>query len=75
MYLCGSTADGDAETTIKGGIRSDNDLLVVQNIHFIGAGKDAAALTDDTTPNSALYGSGKADSFGCTFEGYDKAVV
>ena len=75
VYLCGSTADSGTKTTIKGGIRSDNDLLVVQNIHFTGAGKDMVTLTDSTTPNSALYGSGKVDSDGCTFEEYYKAVV
>lgn len=75
VYLCGSTADSGTKTTIKGGIRSDNDLLVVQNIHFTGAGKDMVTLTDGTTPNSALYGSGKVDSDGCTFEEYYKAVV
>ena len=75
VYLCGSTADGGTKTTIKGGIRSDNDLLVVQNIHFTGAGKDLVTLTDGKTPNSALYGSGKVDSDGCTFEEYYKAVV
>ena len=75
VYLCGSTADSGTKTTIKGGIRSDNDLLVVQNIHFTGAGKDMVTLTDSKTPNSALYGSGKVDSDGCTFEKYYKAVV
>lgn len=75
VYLCGSTASSGTKTTIKGGIRSDNDLLVVQNIHFTGAGRSMETLTDGTTPNSALYGSGKVDSDGCTFEGYDKAVV
>lgn len=75
VYLCGSTADSGTKTTIKGGIRSDNDLLVVQNIHFTGAGKDMVTLTDGKTPNSALYGSGKVDSDGCTFEKYYKAVV
>lgn len=75
VYLCGSTADSGTKTTIKGGIRSDNDLLVVQNIHFTGAGKDMVTLTDGKTPNSALYGSGKVDSDGCTFEEYYKAVV
>lgn len=75
VYLCGSTASSGTKTAIKGGIRSDNDLLVVQNIHFTGAGRSMETLTDDTTPNSALYGSGKVDSDGCTFEEYDKAVV
>lgn len=75
VYLCGSTADSGTKTTIKGGIRSDNDLLVVQNIHFTGADKDMVTLTDSKTPNSALYGSGKVDSDGCTFEEYYKAVV
>lgn len=72
VYLEGCKDD---LTTIKGGIRSDNDLLVVQNIHFTGAGKDMVTLTDGKTPNSALYGSGKVDSDGCTFEKYYKAVV
>lgn len=75
VYLCGSTASSGTKTTIKGGIRSDNDLLVVQNIHFTGAGRSMETLTDGTTPNSALYGSGKVDSDGCTFEEYYKAVV
>lgn len=75
VYLCGSTADSGTKTTIKGGIQSDNDLLVVQNIHFTGAGGSMVTLTDGTTPNSALYGSGKVDSDGCTFEEYYRAVV
>ena len=75
VYLCGSTASSGTKTTIKGGIRSDNDLLVVQNIHFTGAGRSMETLADGKTPNSALYGSGKVDSEGCTFEEYDKAVV
>lgn len=75
VYLCGSAADSGTKTTIKGGIRSDNDLLVVQNIHFTGAGGSMETLTDGKTPNSALYGSGKVDSDGCTFEKYYKAVV
>ena len=75
VYLCGSTASSGTKTAIKGGIRSDNDLLVVQNIHFTGAGRSMETLTDGTTPNSALYGSGKVDSDRCTFEEYYKAVV
>lgn len=72
VYLEGCKDD---LTTIKGGIRSDNDLLYARWLHFTGAGRDKEVLTDGKTPNSALYGSGKVDSDGCTFEEYDKAVV
>ena len=72
VYLEGCKDD---LTTIKGGIRSDNDLLYARWLHFTGAGRDKEVLTDGKTPNSALYGSGKVDSDGCTFEGYYKAVV
>lgn len=65
----------DNLTTIKGGIRSDNDLLYARWLHFTGVGRDKEVLTDGKTPNSALYGSGKVDSDGCTFEEYYKAVV
>ena len=72
VYLEGCKDD---LTTIKGGIQSDNDLLYARWLHFTGAGRDKEVLTDGKTPNSALYGSGKVDSDGCTFEEYDKAVV
>lgn len=74
VYLCGNTASNGTKTTINGGIRSDNDLLVVQNIHFTGAGMGVQTLSSGE-PNYALYGSGKVDSDRCTFEGYDKAMV
>ena len=72
VYLEGCKDD---LTTIKGGIQSDNDLLYARWLHFTGAGRDKEVLTDGKTPNSALYGSGKVDSDGCTFEEYYKAVV
>ena len=73
VILYGGMKDG-VPTTIKGGIKSDNDTLSVQNIRFVGAGKEKAAF-EDGMPNSALYGSGRANSARCTFEGYDKAVI
>ena len=75
VYLEGCWDSNGNQTTIKGGIRSDNDLLYARRIRFTGAGRATETLTDGTTPNSALYGSGKVDSEGCTFEEYDKAVV
>ena len=72
VYLEGCKDD---LTAIKGGIRSDNDLLYARWLHFTGAGRNVETLDDGKTPNSALYGSGKVDSDGCTFEEYDKAVV
>ena len=73
VILCGGWKD-DVQTTIEGGIRSDNDTLSVQNIHFVGAGKDKTTF-EDGAQNSALYGVGRANSVRCTFEGYDKAVI
>lgn len=73
VILCGGWKD-DIQTTIEGGIRSDNDTLSVQNIHFVGAGKDKTTF-EDGAQNSALYGVGRANSVRCTFEGYDKAVI
>lgn len=72
VYLEGCKDD---LTAIKGGIRSDNDLLYARWLHFTGAGRNVETLDDGKTPNSALYGSGKVDSDGCTFEEYYKAVV
>lgn len=73
VILYGGMKDG-VPTTIKGGIQSDNDTLSVQNIHFVGAGKDKTTF-EDGAQNSALYGVGRANSVRCTFEGYDKAVI
>lgn len=73
VYLEGCWENG-VQTTINGGIRSDNDLLYVRTIRFTGAGMGVQTLSSGA-PNSALYGSGKVDSEGCTFEGYDKAVI
>ena len=75
VYLEGCWDNNGNQTTIKGGIRSDNDLLYARRLHFTGAGRNVETLNGGTTPNSALYGSGKVDSDGCTFEEYDKAVV
>lgn len=73
VYLEGCWENG-VQTTINGGIRSDNDLLYARRIRFTGAGMGVQTLSSGA-PNSALYGSGKVDSEGCTFEGYDKAVI
>lgn len=76
-------------TILNGGIKSDCDTVSVENIDFRGANyqENDAAYTEaymnsisatwpnSSTPNYALYGSGRGNSVNCSFEGYKQAVV
>lgn len=61
-------------TTIRGGVKLGDAYVVLRNLHFIGAGKDAQVLDDAETPNYAAYGAGQAVYENCVFENYFYAV-
>lgn len=61
-------------TTIKGGVKIEgNQMVSVDSIRFVGAGK-AAKTTTDGKPNSALYGKGEGIPNRCILEDYYCAV-
>lgn len=68
--------NGSITTTIKGGIRFDNDNTNhVGYIHFIGAGKDKMwANAEKTILNEAISGIGQGAPENCVFEEYDIAI-
>lgn len=68
--------NGSITTTIKGGIRFDNDNTNhVGFIHFIGAGKDKMwANAEKTILNEAISGIGQGAPENCIFEEYDIAI-
>lgn len=68
--------NGSITTTIKGGIRFDNDNTNhVGFIHFIGAGKDKMwANAEKTILNEAISGIGQGAPENCVFEEYDIAI-
>lgn len=68
--------NGSITTTIKGGIRFDNDNTNhVGYIHFIGAGKDKMwANAEKTILNEAISGIGQGTPENCVFEEYDIAI-
>ena len=68
--------DGKIATTLKGGIRFDNDNTNhVGFIHFIGAGKDKMwANAEKTILNEAISGIGQGAPENCVFEEYDIAI-
>lgn len=67
---------GKIATTLKGGIRFDNDNTNhVGFIHFIGAGKDKMwANAEKTILNEAISGIGQGAPENCVFEEYDIAI-
>lgn len=67
---------GKIATTLKGGIRFDNDNTNhVGYIHFIGAGKDKMwANAEKTILNEAISGIGQGAPENCVFEEYDIAI-
>ncbi len=86
IVILQGNSDGPYNRTIlKGGIDSNCDTVSVENIDFRGANYQeddtkytenySATCSDGTTPNYALYGSGRGNSVNCTFEGYKQAVV
>lgn len=68
--------NGSITTTIKGGIRFDNDNTNhVGYIHFIGAGRDNPwANEEKTVRNEAINGIGQGAPENCVFEEYDIAI-
>ena len=68
--------NGSITTTIKGGIRFDNDNTNhVGYIHFIGAGRDNPwANEEKTVLNEAINGIGQGAPENCIFEEYDIAI-
>ena len=68
--------NGSITTTIKGGIRFDNDNTNhVGYIHFIGAGRDNPwANEEKTVRNEAISGIGQGAPENCVFEEYDIAI-
>ena len=68
--------NGSITTTIKGGIRFDNDNTNhVGYIHFIGAGRDNPwANEEKTVLNEAINGIGQGAPENCVFEEYDIAI-
>ena len=68
--------NGSITTTLKGGIRFDNDNTNhVGYIHFIGAGRDNPwANEEKTVRNEAISGIGQGAPENCVFEGYDIAI-
>lgn len=68
--------NGSITTTIKGGIRFDNDNTNhVGFIHFIGAGKNKMwANAEKTILNEAISGIGQGAPENCVFEEYDIAI-
>lgn len=68
--------NGSITTTIKGGIRFDNDNTNhVGYIHFIGTGKDKMwANAEKTILNEAISGIGQGAPENCVFEEYDIAI-
>ena len=89
VILQGNSDNPNNRTILKGGIKSDCDTVSVENIDFRGANyqENDAAYTEaymnsisatwpnSSTPNYALYGSGRGNSVNCSFEGYKQAVV
>ena len=85
VILQGKRDSTGNHTILKGGVKSDCDTVSVENIDFRGANYQeddtkytenySATCSDGTTPNYALYGSGRGNSVNCTFEGYKQAVV
>lgn len=89
VILQGNSDNPNNRTILKGGIKSDCDTVSVENIDFHGANyqENDAAYTEaymnsisatwpnSSTPNYALYGSGRGNSVNCSFEGYKRAVV
>ena len=67
---------GKIATTLKGGIRFDNNNTNhVGFIHFIGAGKDEVwANAEKKIYNEAVYGIGQGAPEICIFENYDIAI-
>ena len=72
----GGAGRGIITTTLKGGIRFDNNNTNhVGFIHFIGAGKDEVwANAEKKIYNEAVYGVGQGAPEICIFEGYDIAI-
>lgn len=89
VILQGNSDNPNNRTILNGGIKSDCDTVSVENIDFRGANyqENDAAYTEaymnsisatwpnSSTPNYALYGSGRGNSVNCSFEGYKQAVV
>lgn len=89
VILQGNSDNPNNRTILKGGIKSNCDTVSVENIDFRGANyqENDAAYTEaymnsisatwpnSSTPNYALYGSGRGNSVNCSFEGYKQAVV
>lgn len=76
-------------TTLIGGVSSDYAAVSVENIHFVGSGKDANGKISETwlvpdeesdsNPNAgamnyALYGTSRGSARNCTFTGFYYAI-
>lgn len=77
-------ADTENGTTLIGGIKSDYAAVSVENIHFVGNGKENETWKvpddeSDSNPNSsaknyALYGKSQGSAENCTFTGFYYAI-
>lgn len=66
---------GRIATTLKGGIRFDNNTNHVGFIHFIGEGKNVEWVDEENEiRNEAVYGEGQGAPEVCLFEGYHIAI-